>query len=488
MLVSRLSTAALQRRLAESFRRLIFIPPIALFAMLHWLGPVSADPAADSGGAYTLAPGDRIAVTVFGQPELSGDFLVDGSGAVLLPFVGVVTVKDQTVLECQKTIVDRLADGILVHPSVSVRISDLRPLYVLGDVRTPGAYPFRYGATIKGAIALAGGLGASEPTRSAAISEFLSADERVRTLTLQKLVLLVRTARLEAQRDDAVAFAPPASLAALAGEDDASVTLADIVAIERQTFESQAQILKAQRELLSSQKPRIENEIAAINSQIAAGKRQVELVTQEADQYGHLVKQGLGVTNLETQLKVLQASHEGDVWGLTAQTSRLEMESVELDLKIQDLDAAFKKQVMTDLQEAHYRLKEIDLTLASAKELREVRLHQTENPTDVEAERSITVTRNRDGQLTVLPATDSMVLQPGDVVEVKRSPPSFLSHDVRGVSSSVTPAKITRPTPYEGSDVTPSPEETPRHEASETALGPDRLQSAQPEAPQLGRP
>jgi polysaccharide export outer membrane protein len=34
--------------------------------------------------AYRLVPGDRITVTVFGQPELSGDVLIDGAGAITI--------------------------------------------------------------------------------------------------------------------------------------------------------------------------------------------------------------------------------------------------------------------------------------------------------------------------------------------------------------------------------------------------------------------
>jgi hypothetical protein len=70
-------------------------------------------------GAYNLAPGDKVTVTVFGQPELSGDLLVDRAGSIMLPFIGGLEIKDLTVIECQKLIHDRLADGILPQPSVN---------------------------------------------------------------------------------------------------------------------------------------------------------------------------------------------------------------------------------------------------------------------------------------------------------------------------------------------------------------------------------
>ena len=83
-------------------------------------------------------------------------------------------------LSAEQRIVERLADGILVNPSVFVRVAELRPVQILGDVRAPGSYPFRYGSMVKSAIAQAGGLGTAE--RGSAISDLLLADERVRTL------------------------------------------------------------------------------------------------------------------------------------------------------------------------------------------------------------------------------------------------------------------------------------------------------------------
>jgi polysaccharide export outer membrane protein len=115
------------------------------------------------------------------QAELSGDLFVDGAGNIELPFVGTVQVKDLALPDCQKAIGERItADGILAHPSVHVRINELRPLYILGDVRLPGTYPFRYGSTVQSALALAGGFRPGELIPGVAEYDFLAADERFR--------------------------------------------------------------------------------------------------------------------------------------------------------------------------------------------------------------------------------------------------------------------------------------------------------------------
>jgi polysaccharide export outer membrane protein len=402
----------LGRRCARALHRCI--AAAALLGLLVCSSGPSAEPAADNR-VYKLAPGDRIAVTVFNQPDLSGDVVIDDTGHIVLPFLEPIEVKNLTILECQKLVRDRLADGILQQPSVSVRISELRPLYVLGDVRTPGAYPYRYGSTVQSAVAVAGGFGPAELAQGAAVSEFLLAEERVRQLSFQKQALLVRRARLEAQRDGMKTFSPPAPPASMEGPD-----IAALVANEKDIFDTHAAILQDQLHLLNSQKPRIEDEIEALNGQVATAKKQIAFVKQHADQYSRLVKQGLGVANTELQLKLAEASHESELWRLTAQISRLQKDTGELDIKIHEAESSFKRQIATELQEVRDRLNELDITLPAAREVRDVKLQYVGGVIKVDVKPSISITRIRNGEDIVFDATEMTPLEPGDVVDVRK--------------------------------------------------------------------
>ena len=53
--------------------------------------PAHVNASTDSG-EYRLAPGDKLNVIVFDQPQLSGDFTVNGDGQILLPLAGAVKV------------------------------------------------------------------------------------------------------------------------------------------------------------------------------------------------------------------------------------------------------------------------------------------------------------------------------------------------------------------------------------------------------------
>jgi protein involved in polysaccharide export with SLBB domain len=159
----------------------------------------------DALGDYRLAPGDRLTVVVFDEPQLSGDFFVDGGGEVLLPLAGSVRVSGLTLAGAQELIQKQFANGVLVQPAISVRIKEYRPIFVTGDVKRPGSYRFIFGESVKAAIAAAGGKGSAvEKPLTVAATDFISAEERVRQLEADHVSLLVRKARLEAQRNKVV--------------------------------------------------------------------------------------------------------------------------------------------------------------------------------------------------------------------------------------------------------------------------------------------
>jgi len=120
----------------------------------------SAPPLAVSDGgvpAYVLNAGDKVRVTVFNSPTLSGDFSVTGDGNLSFPLIGNVGVRGQTIEQTQEAIRAKLADGYVNDPRVTLEVINYRPFYILGEVARPGEYPFSIGVTVPQAIAIAGG-------------------------------------------------------------------------------------------------------------------------------------------------------------------------------------------------------------------------------------------------------------------------------------------------------------------------------------------
>ena len=108
-------------------------------------------------GEYKLGGGDELRVTVFGEPELSGEYVLDGTGTISLPLIGQISALDLTISEFQSAVEARYADGYLRAPRVNAEVMNYRPFYILGEVRSPGEYPYADGLTVLNAIATAGG-------------------------------------------------------------------------------------------------------------------------------------------------------------------------------------------------------------------------------------------------------------------------------------------------------------------------------------------
>jgi protein involved in polysaccharide export with SLBB domain len=125
-------------------------------------GPAPANPAVTAGagnehGTYTLGAGDKLRVIVFNEENLSGEFVIDGTGYVRLPLIGQIQAAGLTVFDFEKEVTAKLNAGYLVDAKISVEVINYRPFYIIGEVNKPGEYPFVSDMNILNAVALAGG-------------------------------------------------------------------------------------------------------------------------------------------------------------------------------------------------------------------------------------------------------------------------------------------------------------------------------------------
>lgn len=108
--------------------------------------------------AYHLDSGDRVRVIVFGQTDLSNTYVVDQSGNLSVPLIGMVKARGRSTAEIETEIAHRLRKGGFVrNPDVSVEMDRYRPFFAMGEVTAPGQYPYLPGLTVQQAVAIAGG-------------------------------------------------------------------------------------------------------------------------------------------------------------------------------------------------------------------------------------------------------------------------------------------------------------------------------------------
>lgn len=106
---------------------------------------------------YRLDSGDRLRVTVFEQPSLSNTYTVDQAGYIAFPLVGQVPARGSTLTQLEGAVAQKLKQGYLRDPDVTIEVDRYRSIFVMGEVGQAGQYAYVPGMTILNAIAVSGG-------------------------------------------------------------------------------------------------------------------------------------------------------------------------------------------------------------------------------------------------------------------------------------------------------------------------------------------
>ena len=137
---------------------------IAAFALMLFIAaraPARAlpPPQVAPGANYVVGPQDVLVITSYDQPELTGTFTVEADGTFSYPLIGRVKVGGMTLRGVEEALRKELIDqGFLKDPQVRVAVESYKSqkVYVVGEVRTPGAYPLSGDMRLVEALALAG--------------------------------------------------------------------------------------------------------------------------------------------------------------------------------------------------------------------------------------------------------------------------------------------------------------------------------------------
>jgi len=138
-------------------------------------GIADLPPLENVGSAQVrIAPGDKVRIAVQDLENVSGEYTVDETGFISVPLARQISVAGLSYTEMEDAIARRLAErDVLKNPSVTVQPLELRPIYIMGEVRRPGEYAYRQGLTVFAAVSMAGGYTYRAQTGEVAVTRMM---------------------------------------------------------------------------------------------------------------------------------------------------------------------------------------------------------------------------------------------------------------------------------------------------------------------------
>jgi len=185
-------------KLMEKIRRIIvlFAGLVALLTSIP-ASSVAAQAPSATPSDYVLGPGDQVKIAVYGEDELSGQYVISPAGIISIPLAGDIQATGLTVAALETNVRNALQPKYLKSANVSVELVGLRPFFILGEVDKPGQYPYTAGLTVLDAVATAGGFTYRANTHSVFIKHANQTAEEKLPLTASTIVSAGDTIRID---------------------------------------------------------------------------------------------------------------------------------------------------------------------------------------------------------------------------------------------------------------------------------------------------
>ena len=379
--------------------------------------PVSAAISAGQNTAFRLGVGDKLRITVFEEPDMTGEYAVGNLGRIALPLIGDVEAGGLTVPELEQAIRAALGDGFITNASVSIELIEARPFFILGDVANPGSYPFTEGMTVLRALALAGGNQLTERDEAEALVQLAQAHERRDLLAKDFISAVAREARLLAWRDERERIRFPKALV----DARSDPRIGRILAGEARIFATRIGGIESEIAIIERLKAGVGKEVSAYNTQLSANRSQVALLNELLADQNKLLSQNLTRKNQVLELKIQTAQAKVDRGSLLVDLAQAEQRVHELDLRVIELRNAFQTEIADALNASEQELSRLRTSLQAAEEtLRQSqrRLGRARSALAGDPLTAVSITRRTADGLVRLAASDDIAVIPGDIVRI----------------------------------------------------------------------
>ena len=108
---------------------------------------------------YLIGVGDIIQIQVWDHDDLNRQVEVAPDGTFSFPFIGQVQASGKSVSNLEKHLIEKLSDGYLVAPQLTVSVAEYKnkKVFLFGEVNRPGSYVLKPDMRLLELISEAGG-------------------------------------------------------------------------------------------------------------------------------------------------------------------------------------------------------------------------------------------------------------------------------------------------------------------------------------------
>lgn len=159
--------ASFYKHLGNGMSLVVLLLTLVFAQALKAAEPLVSKSSDSSLAAYQIKAGDLLSVSVWGEPDLQREVLVLPDQSISYPLVGVLSVRDKSVVQLQQELEQGLQRYV---PNASTNVAVLRVLgskvYVLGKVNRPGEFDLTRELSVLQALSMAGGTATfAEPSK-----------------------------------------------------------------------------------------------------------------------------------------------------------------------------------------------------------------------------------------------------------------------------------------------------------------------------------
>ncbi|PZM10592.1 polysaccharide biosynthesis/export family protein [Rhizobium tubonense] len=380
-----------------------------------------------ASGDYHLGVMDKLRVrvaewqtaegTVRDWSVVSGDYSVGASGDVSLPFVGDLPVTGKTTAEIAEAIGVALQKqfGLRDRPSASVEIAQYRPLYLSGDVQTPGEYPYAPNLTVMKAVSLGGGLRRADAGQRFA-RDFITAKGDAVVFMAERGRLLMRKARLEAEINGSDKIDMPQDLKSLP-------QAANMMASEVALMQSRSKQLTLQLKALDDLKALLQSEVVTLAKKSDTQNGQLVLAKEDRDKVEDLAERGLALSARKLTAEQRAADLEAALLDIDTASLKAKQDISKADQDEITLRNDRANQLAQEMQDTDTQLETLQLKLTTSQTLMQEAVVQSADAAHLGGDGqgvsvAYSIVREENGKPKEIPAEENTVVLPGDLIKV----------------------------------------------------------------------